>query len=58
MRQKTSSEWRARETSENVEIEILPETEYSDSKRNSTHMHEKTSPNKNRTPATEAIDIR
>ena len=35
-RQKHGSEWRVRETSENVEIEILPETEYSDEKRNST----------------------
>ena len=38
MRKKTSSEYRgARETSENVEIEILPETEYSDDKRYTTN---------------------
>ena len=38
MRKKTSSEYRgARETRENVEIEILPETEYSDDKRYTTN---------------------
>ena len=37
MRKKTSSEYRGRETSENVEIEILPETEYSDDKRYTTN---------------------